>query len=204
MNDCPRGDIRDLLPDLVHEQLDSGMRTQVRSHIERCADCAAEVQLLRTARSALRRPVPVNVERVASAVPVAPRRLQRARTPAWVLPIAATLLMILTGGLVIAFLGDGGAGGTIATGIPVDTPRLADGVTDPVPVMPAPGGAPGGTMPGRTPELVLASEAGLFVGGLADLDDDELESMLQLLDTLDPLPDEEPVQLIQGLGVTEG
>ncbi len=77
MTDCSRDEIRDLLPDLVHDQLDPAARARVEQHLAQCADCAAELQLLRTLR-ATAFPVPeLNVDRIAAAVrgslaPVAP------------------------------------------------------------------------------------------------------------------------------------
>jgi len=43
MTDCPRGDMRDLLPDLVHEQLDAATRAEVARHVASCRACAEEL-----------------------------------------------------------------------------------------------------------------------------------------------------------------
>ncbi|HEX6807774.1 MAG TPA: zf-HC2 domain-containing protein, partial [Gemmatimonadaceae bacterium] len=53
MTDCSRGDMRDLLPDLLHERLDAATRAEVTRHVASCAECRAEVELLRSMRSAL-------------------------------------------------------------------------------------------------------------------------------------------------------
>src|SRR5262245_8007267 len=47
MRDCPDGAIRDLLPLYVSGQLDDASQAQVETHLQGCADCAAEVELLR-------------------------------------------------------------------------------------------------------------------------------------------------------------
>lgn len=68
MGDCPRVDIRDALPDLVHDQLEPAVRARVEQHLLQCAECAAEVELLRALRSKLFVRPQVDVDRVAAAV----------------------------------------------------------------------------------------------------------------------------------------
>src|SRR5205085_8544213 len=53
MTDCPNAEMRDRLPDLLHERLDPSARAAVMAHVEQCADCRAEIVLLREARVAL-------------------------------------------------------------------------------------------------------------------------------------------------------
>ena len=81
MNDCPNAEIRDRLPDLLHEHLDAGARAQVMAHVERCADCRAELALLREARSLLATAPLVDVGRIVRALPSpAAARLARVST----------------------------------------------------------------------------------------------------------------------------
>jgi hypothetical protein len=47
MNDCPNADIRDQLPDLLHDRLDASARAAVMAHVDACVDCRAELELLR-------------------------------------------------------------------------------------------------------------------------------------------------------------
>ena len=68
MVDCPRDDIRDLLPDLVHDQLEPAERARVEQHIVDCPECAAEVELLRTLRSTVFTTPAVDAARIAAAV----------------------------------------------------------------------------------------------------------------------------------------
>ncbi|MDQ6828756.1 MAG: zf-HC2 domain-containing protein [Gemmatimonadota bacterium] len=69
MTDCPRGEIRDLLPELVHDALDANTRAEAERHVAGCVDCAAEVALLRSMRSALGARTPaVDVARIVAAV----------------------------------------------------------------------------------------------------------------------------------------
>ncbi|HEY9514816.1 MAG TPA: zf-HC2 domain-containing protein, partial [Gemmatimonadaceae bacterium] len=66
--ECRRRDIRDSLPDLVHDQLDQATRAAVERHIAECGECAAELALLRSMRTALASVPVVNVARIADAV----------------------------------------------------------------------------------------------------------------------------------------
>ncbi len=68
MTDCSRDDIRDLLPDLVHDQLDAAERARVQQHLADCADCVAELELLRSMRATAFATPEVNVDRIAAAV----------------------------------------------------------------------------------------------------------------------------------------
>src|SRR5262245_48570821 len=67
MIDCRNADIRDRLPDLLHERLDPESRATVVAHAEGCELCQAELALLRNVRAVM--PTPrVDVARIARAV----------------------------------------------------------------------------------------------------------------------------------------
>ncbi|HEX5436912.1 MAG TPA: zf-HC2 domain-containing protein [Gemmatimonadaceae bacterium] len=68
MNDCVRADMRDRLPELMHGRLGAEERAEVERHVATCADCAAELELLRRARRALAREAPIDIQRIAAAV----------------------------------------------------------------------------------------------------------------------------------------
>src|SRR5438105_15697896 len=53
MSDCPNAEIRDQLPDFLHERLDEHSRAAVMAHVADCVDCHVELALLREARVAL-------------------------------------------------------------------------------------------------------------------------------------------------------
>ena len=48
MTDCTNAEIRDLLPDYVHDQLSVTDLARVEQHVASCADCAEELALLQT------------------------------------------------------------------------------------------------------------------------------------------------------------
>jgi anti-sigma factor RsiW len=201
MTDCPRGDIRDLLPDLLHDRLDDATRAEVTAHVDGCAECAAELRLLHTASAALRPQVQLDTERIARAVLRVPVAARRRELPAWLLPVAAALMLLLTGALALALLSGPEVGpDSVAqrSGEPgqVTGPFVAEGPDARVDT-----GAPRLSGGG---EIVLTASAGLFVGGLSDLDDDDFEEMLRALETLESLPSEEPLPAVHGLEVGEG
>jgi anti-sigma factor RsiW len=68
MVDCPRDDIRDLLPDLVHDQLEPAERARVEEHLVNCERCASELELLRSLRATAFSTPTLDVDRVAEAV----------------------------------------------------------------------------------------------------------------------------------------
>src|SRR3712207_3052872 len=69
MIDCPNGEIRDRLPDFVHEQLDRVTGATVAAHLASCSACTAEVALLRALRASFRETPAVDVARIVATLP---------------------------------------------------------------------------------------------------------------------------------------
>jgi anti-sigma factor RsiW len=109
MTDCPNGDIRDLLPDLLHGRLGAVERAEVEAHLRECGDCRDELELLRSMRSALRRAPAVNVDRVVAEIPPYRAPVHQRPTRAWSgWRIAAAVMLLAAGGtsVVVARSGD--------------------------------------------------------------------------------------------------
>ena len=68
MTDCPRSEIRDLLPDWVNGSLDRDAAADVSEHITTCAACRDEADLLRRLRVVLSPEPAIDVRRVAERV----------------------------------------------------------------------------------------------------------------------------------------
>jgi hypothetical protein len=68
MTDCPRAEIRDVLPDWVNGSLDESSAADVAEHVATCAACAEETELLRALRGVLVREPHIDVRRVAGSV----------------------------------------------------------------------------------------------------------------------------------------
>src|SRR4051812_10377352 len=73
MNDCQNAEIRDQLPDLVHERLDAAALAVVLAHVDGCVDCRDEIQLLRDVQAMMARRTPrMDVAYIVGALPKAP------------------------------------------------------------------------------------------------------------------------------------
>ena len=199
MTDCPKGEIRDRLPEYVHGTLGAAERAQIEAHLAGCTACRDEVALLRTVRAGVLRRTPVvDTARVAAAV-IASRPVPRTRRefsrmpgrmPQYARLAAAAVLVIATGA--IGYL----AGR--ATLKP--QPAVVTGTTPlqrPLPA--APVTAPSGSQVAVTPAPVTApvvkpsTAAGLsFGGGVAGLSAAQVNSLLGDLDRVAPVLDADP------------
>lgn len=208
MTDCLRTDIRDVLPDWVHDSLGEREAAEIAEHVATCAACAAEAELLRAVRAVLPPEPPIDVQRIAAGV--------IARTAGRQMPSRLASWRVVGGGLALAasvafgllFLrGDAGEGtnrgsvvsvqSTDSSGRPNATPGTPDDSTSPNDS----GGAGQADVPGTTtsvvpePELRVATAEVAVSGGLADLRIDELETLLRRLDGIEALPQTSPAPL---------
>jgi len=189
MSDCGNADIRDQLPDLVNGSLRPAARTAVEAHVRACAECAAEVALLRTARAVLRQGPAVDVGAIARAVGsarrAAPTRPWRAAR--WARVAAVVLAVAAAGSVAVLGVRHGGSGTErVATRAP--------GVTGPA----ARGNAPGMGAPTTPPSGGAAAELAL-AAGVQFLSDSELETLLVDIEELDVVPSDEPQPLLPAL-----
>ncbi|HUF29248.1 MAG TPA: zf-HC2 domain-containing protein [Gemmatimonadaceae bacterium] len=152
MTDCPRADIRDLLPDWVNGSLEREAAGDVVEHLTTCASCSEEADLLSQLRAALSPEPVIDVRKVAETVVArTSSRGSRAgpRTP-W---------RGMVGGLAVA--------ASVILGA-----LLIQGERDT---------AGGEQFQAHGAELPVA-------GGLADLEEDQLEALLVQLDAMEALP----------------
>jgi anti-sigma factor RsiW len=205
MNDCQNAEIRDQLPDLLHDRLGAHQRAAMLAHVESCADCREELELLRAARAMLQAQTPrVDVRWVVNALPAAmPGAATVARRrPVWAdWRIAAAVTLLVAGGGSFAVLRQRQSPlatrpavvNTAQVGVPANGDSTA-AVKSPR-VAPAPSER---SAPSR--ENVVASEAGLGSGRLGDLTEQQLSKLLDEIDRLQatPITDPEPVSLRVG------
>jgi len=196
MRDCPNVEIRDLLPDFVHRTLADDAMARVTAHVASCADCRAEVALLRSAAAALRTRPAVNVAAIVRALPAPsgapPRLVLEGREGTVERPIGgrppllrrARWAAVAAAAAVIAVVTARGPATTAD-----ETASVAQAVDS---VRPSgPGGAaaaPAAPVAGSQPAQLAMSLA----GGPVDLTDSELEALLGDLETIDAMPSEEP------------
>lgn len=204
MNDCPNADIRDQLPDLLHERLDVSMRAAVMAHVDACVDCRAELELLRSVHEMLVSRTPrVDINYVVNALPkraaqpvrVAPRRRVWSD---WRIAAAVTVLAV--------------GGGSFAVLRQSATPTIADSAYTSSRVAPSLGSQPRDTgttlKPAAAPSAVAIREStpnpqqivasaddqsGLATSArLTDLNERELKALLSEIDQLQAVPITEP------------
>ena len=193
MIDCPNAEIRDRLPDLLHERLDAEARVAVLAHVSGCAACRAELELLRALRGAIVRETTVDVGRVTrvvvstttgTATVSAVRPLQRRRVwTDWRVAAAITVLAFGSASLVGRYRAGGVRDPMDSVRAPVavgaTTDARASGVRSPEPrIAAAPPAA-------ATTELSMG-------GGVSDLSESDLEALLSELAELDGVPESEP------------
>ncbi|MEX1186974.1 MAG: zf-HC2 domain-containing protein [Gemmatimonadaceae bacterium] len=183
MNDCVNGEIRDVLPELVSGTLPAGEVARVQEHVRACAECAAEVELLRTARAAMRLAPAMDTARIAAAVQASTaQRLAARRAPATrVARIGSLSLVAVIGALGIWSLrGSSPATTEAPAAVAVTAPDQAGAI--------APARAVESRGVGAPVQLALG-------GDMSQLGDDDLLALLSEVSALEAMPGEEPASL---------
>jgi anti-sigma factor RsiW len=188
--------MRDRLPDLLHERLEASARAAVAAHVNECADCRAELALLRQVRVSLTSGI-VGVDTVAIARTVvartAPRPTSAARGARWAdWRLAAAVVVLVVGGASVATVyarhgtpndSARGSQAVIAAVPPVDTvaplsARAAVDTAQHTTIAEA-------TVPKASAELAAA-------GDVSQLSESELRTLLGDLDTIEAVPSTDP------------
>lgn len=202
MNDCPDGEMRDLLPGYVHGTLSVAERTAVAAHLGACEDCSAEVELIAAAARSFAAPG-VDVDRILRALPAAPRGMRATGTrrsfAVGLGRVAAAIGVIAIGAFSVVALR--GRFGSQASGTVASAPASAGGSV-PTLVAAAPDhrasrvaaeSAARASTSHAVARAPAASRVAIsFGGGLSDLTDDQLDTLLGELDAIEALPSAEP------------
>jgi predicted anti-sigma-YlaC factor YlaD len=188
MSDCTNVEVRDLLPDLARGALSGQSLVAVEQHLATCASCRAELALVQKAGRLLGAAPAVNTARIADAVVRAKaRRRAPAMSPAsrkaWLL--AASVAAVAAAAALVASRmttsGDSDLPPVVITYDPLDTvPRDTSGPIDRITRTVRP--------PARA-ELIVG-------GGVSELADADLESLLRVLEGLDGQIDIEPAPVL--------
>jgi putative zinc finger protein len=204
MNDCMNAEIRDQLPELVHDRLDAARRAEILLHVEACAECRDEIELLRAARAMFDAQTPrVDVRYVVNALPLAKPRpvgVQRGRAVWTDWRIAAAITLLVAGGSSVAVLRrDPGTAMALRQTVQTPPVRRADGRSDSSGSSAQPQLAPAAPSE-PTPRALVATDAqgsGIGASRLGDLTEQQLEALLGEIDQLQatPVTDPEPVSL---------
>jgi hypothetical protein len=130
VNDCRNAEFRDQLPDLLHDRLNAGARAAVLAHVDGCAECRDELELLRRVRQVVVMSTPrIDTARIVRLLPkpgatvVVPLRPSRSRWTDW--RVAATITVIAIGGTSVALLTHASvdAPDSVAVTAPIAAPR---------------------------------------------------------------------------------
>ena len=204
MNDCPNGDVRDLLPEYLHERLDAESRARVHAHLTGCADCRAELALLRDARAVLHVAPFLDLTAIEAAIPTYRAPVRRS----WVgWRVAAAVTVMIAGGTSVVVMQSHAVrpDSTVAVnvkpapvaevpatpapevGTPVSVTPVAPRVVASKPVVPA----ETHTVPAAAPVARESRELATGGGALNDLSDGELASLLRDIESLDAVPSAE-------------
>jgi anti-sigma factor RsiW len=191
MNDCADGDMRDRLPDYVHGKLSAAARSAVAGHLAACAECAAEVGLIEAVSRAFAAPR-VNVAGIVAALPAAPVRGSRRTGWGVASRIAAAIGIVAIGAFsAVAVRNWERAPGRRASAETAPSPAVL--AAAPAPARPAVTSADSPAVRKRAEVSIAQSRPAIsFGGGLSDLSDDQLDTLLGELDGLDALPSVEP------------
>jgi hypothetical protein len=195
MNDCSNAEIRDQLPDLLHERLDASSRAVVVAHVAQCVDCRDELELLRSVQKTLIALTPrVDISYVVGALPKAPVR----RAPVYSAPrrrwidwrVAAAVTVLVAGGSSVVGMRQAP---TTADNRPAITDSSANRSAAPIDNAALPGSP-------ASPSVAIASGTGTSesvddegldsrFGGLSD---DQMQTLLAEIDGLEAVPVTEP------------
>ena len=199
MNECTNLEMRDALPDLARGTLSGSQLVRVETHLATCPACRAELALVRNAQAVLGATPSVDTRRIAAAVvrssgirreataAVAQsrqRRASRLAVPSKRVWLAAASIAAVIGLSVIA------SNVTRDPAAPQISPAVAqtEQPVAPTAITPQPNRSVTARPAGRV-ELVMG-------GGVSDLADAELESLLQVIDNVGTELDVEPAVLL--------
>ena len=202
MNDCPNADVRDLLPDLLAARLNFDARRLVEAHVAGCAECQAELALLRDMHASLLVRTPaLDLSAIVAAIPT--HRVPARRS--WVSwRTAAAITMVAAGGSSALILSRG-----VST-IPPDSLAVRPAPVRAAAPPPAPVVASANPLAGATvhvptarsmkqnvvsPPVELAvqvagdaHELAMTGGTMTDLSDKELATLLKDIEKMDAMP----------------
>jgi hypothetical protein len=204
MNECVSAEMRDAFPDLIHGSLDAARAANVEAHAASCAECRAELDLLRVVVASATKAPAMDIGRIAAALPTPTRQglllHQGGGQPAaagsrkphsvWSRPllrVAATVAIVTAGGLSLVVGRDVLNPERQASAAANQTAAAAPSVT-----------------PQQAVARHVASAAGLsLVGEVRDLSDEHLATLLSEMDRMDAMPGVEPEAIAPAIDVSD-
>jgi putative zinc finger protein len=199
MNNCMEVETREMLPDLLHDKLDTATKARVERHIASCEECREELAVLRTVKAAATFAPTIDVNRVvghiapyAKIVPEV-EAPTRTRLVSWL--VAASFLVVIAGGGSLLMVQQKDAVGPYATVAP---PTPDAGV--PTPIIDRSSGATDVASVDQPVAHALALGT-----GVETLTDNDLRQLMTDMDNFDVLPaaEPEPVMNVENLDISD-
>jgi anti-sigma factor RsiW len=157
--------MREQLPDYLNGTLSAPQRAVIEAHLRACAECTAELETIRLVREVFEPAPAIDVGRIVAALPG--HRAVARRPQSWVrrhaYQVAAVVAFVALGGMSLAVA----RSFFIDTGVVTDSTVVAVDAVESVPLI-------------------------SFAGGLSDLEDDDLVSLLEAMEFIEALPSAEP------------
>jgi hypothetical protein len=190
--DCINAEVRDALPDLLNGNLSGVDASLLQDHVDGCAACRSELDLLREIKAGSAIVPAMNAAAIAARIAsYAPAYVvgeeRRTNSFAWTWKAAAAVAIVTAGIFGLTRGSPSRQAPTASTSAPSVVASVAgvDPETRPAPE--------------KQPVAVQASGetqvAALSVGGLQDLSDADLEELLSDLNGMDAIPSAEPQSL---------
>jgi anti-sigma factor RsiW len=209
MTDCANVEMRDLLPDFVHDRLGAADATRVQLHLSECAYCSAEVELIRAVMASVPAAPAIDVASIIANLPQPPARVDSVARPAISrggrvfrfgvrqLPLAAGLA--LAASLTFVVVGRQKSPTEIRPAASAQAPT----------VVPAPSAPAEKTSVPASKVVATASRpaqvASLTLGGSTEeLSDESLEILVDEIERMDAVPGTEPESLEPSIDDEEG
>ncbi len=184
MRDCANVTMREQLPDLLHDRLSASAREDLERHVATCANCAAELDLLREVRAAAVAP-PVDVGRIVAALP------PRGQPAAWwrsgrLARLAAAAVVLGAVGSIVRWSYAPRHDVAAPAGRVVESSRPG-GAPAPAANPALPQASATSADPMRGADRVAARPALSLGEPLVDLSDSDLRALVEAADDLDPV-----------------
>jgi anti-sigma factor RsiW len=202
VNDCLNLEVRDALPDLLNGRLSELDTATMNAHVASCADCRAELALLRETRATAYLAPALDIERIAAAIATyggqavtVPASRERRTVVSRMWKFAAAAVVVVAGGWLVSTQRSDPAPDVSRTAITSPAVTQAPSTQDANPSSVAAASAPASKAPAGgtsepTREIQVASLS--LVGSTADISDSDLEQLVLDLDAIDAIPADEP------------
>ena len=175
MNDCTDNDIREMLPDLLHGALDAGAVARAEAHLASCEECRADLQVLRTVKSAAVFTPVIDVDQVVRRIPPYSKIVPAVETPArsrlgsWLVAATVAIAVVGVGSMVVTRQGATTAPTSVATRPSATIRAQPAPVASKTPASGASSAVAVGIQPSHTHALAAADVDGLSDGNLVQL-----------------------------------